>query len=65
MVAGGVEAEFSAHRLTEKVMIGDVNKCKCCLILKREIKEIQEELSSAKLIITLSQIEVSKSDYVG
>ena len=45
MAAHPVEAEFSGHHLTEKVMISDVNECKCCLILKREIKEIQEELS--------------------
>ena len=50
MAAGRVEAEFSAHHLTEKVMISDVNECKCYLILEREIKEIQAELSS---VITL------------
>ena len=65
MMASGVEGEFSAHCLTEKVMISDVNECKCRLILKREIKEIQEELISAKLIITLLQTEVSKNEHVG
>ena len=63
MAAGGVEAEFSAHRLTEKIMISDVNECKYCLILKTEIKEIQEELISAKLIIILLQTEVSKNKH--
>ena len=63
MAAGRVEAEFSAHHLTEKVMISDVNECKYCLILKTEIKEIEEELNSAKLIIILLQTEVSKNKH--
>jgi thioredoxin-related protein len=46
-------------------MISGVNECKCCLNLKRELKEIQEELISAKLIIKLLQTEDSANEHVG
>ena len=38
---------------------------KCCLNLKRELKEIQEKLSSAKLIIKLLQTEGNTNEHVG
>ena len=46
-------------------MISGVNECKCCLNLERELKEIQEELRSAKLIIKLLQTEGDANEHVG
>jgi len=43
--------------LADKIIISGVSECKCCLNLKRELKEIQEELISAKLNIELLQTE--------
>jgi hypothetical protein len=60
-----VEVDFSAQRLADKIIISGVSECKCCLNLKREIKEIQEGLSSAKLIIKLLQTEGSANEHVG
>jgi hypothetical protein len=60
-----VEVDFSAQCLADKVIISGVSECKCCLNLKRELKEVQEELSSAKLIIELLQTEGSANDHVG
>jgi hypothetical protein len=59
MVDGRVEVDFNPQCRTVKMMISGVNECKCCLNLKRELKEIQEELSAAKLIIKLLQTEDS------
>jgi hypothetical protein len=65
MADGGREVDFSAQCLADKIIISGVSECKCCLNLKRELKEIQEELSSAKLIIELLQIEGSANERVG
>ena len=65
MANGGMEFDFSALCLAEKIIISGVSECKCCFNLKRELKEIQEELSSDKLIIELSQTEGSAKDRVG
>jgi hypothetical protein len=46
-------------------MISDVNESKCYSSVKRGLIEIQEELSSPKLIITVLQTEVSKNEHVG
>jgi len=53
MTDGEVEVDFNAQCLADKITISGVSECKCSLHLKREIEEIQEELSSAKLIIEL------------
>jgi len=55
MAYGQVEVVFKAQCLADKIKISGVSECKCCLNLKRELKEIQEEPSSAKLIIELVQ----------
>jgi hypothetical protein len=53
MADSRVEVDFSAQCLADKVIISSVSECKCCLNLKRELNEVQEELSSAKLIMEL------------
>ena len=60
-----MEVDFSAQCLVEKIIITGVSECKCCLNLKRELKEIQEELNSAKFIIELLQTEGSTKECVG
>jgi len=66
MADGQVEVDFSAQCLTDKIIIiSGVSKCKCCLDMKRELKEIQEELRSAKLIIKLLQTEGNANEHVG
>jgi hypothetical protein len=65
MADGGMEVDFSAQCLADKVIISGVSECKCCLNLKRELKEIRGELSSAKLIIELLQTEGSANERVG
>ena len=65
MADGLMEVDFSAQWLADKIMISGVNECKCCLNLKRELKEIQEELSSSKLTIKLLQTEDSTNEHVG
>ena len=57
--------DFSAQCLADKIMISGVNECKCCLNLKKELKEIQQELSSAKLIIKLAQTEDGANENIG
>ena len=57
MAVGQVESNFSALCYDNKTRISDVSKCKCCINLKKELKELQDELSSAKLIIKLLQSE--------
>jgi hypothetical protein len=42
-----------------------VSKCKCCINLERELKEVQDELSSAKLIIKLLQSESNSNECTG
>ena len=64
MADGQVEVDFSAQCLTDKIIISGVSECKCCLDTKRELKGIQEELSSAKLIIKLLQTEGNANEYV-
>jgi hypothetical protein len=61
-----VEVDFSAHCLMDKIiLISGVGEFKCCLNLKRELKEMQEKLSSAKLIIKLLQKKGSTNEHVG
>jgi len=57
MAVGQVESNFSAPCYDDKTRISDVSKCKCCINLKKELKELQDELRSAKLIIKLLQSE--------
>jgi len=64
MVDSQVEVDFSAQCLADKIISG-VTECKCCLNLKRELKEIQEEISSAKLIIDLLQKEGGAKEHEG
>ena len=42
-----------------------MSECKCCMNLKRELKEVQEELSSVKLIIDLLQKEDNAKEHKG
>jgi NADPH-dependent glutamate synthase beta subunit-like oxidoreductase len=65
MADGRVEVDFSAQCSADKIIVRGVNECTCCLNPKRELKEIQEELSSAKLIIKLLQTEGSTNEHVG
>jgi len=51
------EVDFNAQCSANKLIVSDVSECKCCLYLKQELKEMQEELSSTKLIIKLLQTE--------
>jgi hypothetical protein len=60
-----VEVDFNAQCLADKITISSVSECKCCLNLKRELKEIQEELSSAKIIIELLQKEDGAKEHKG
>ena len=60
-----VEVDFNAQCLADKITIIGVSESKCCLNLKRELKEIQEELSSAKLIIELLQKEDGAKEHKG
>jgi hypothetical protein len=48
-----------------KTQVAPDLECKCCSKLKRELIEIQEELSSATLIIELLQTEGSTKERVG
>ena len=52
-----VESDFSALCFDNKLRISGVNECKCCINMKKELKELQDELSSAKLIIKLLHSE--------
>ena len=65
MADGQVEVDFSAQFLTDKIIISGTSECTCCLDMKRELKEIQEELSSAKLIIKLLHTEGNANEHVG
>ena len=57
MAAGKDEGEFSALFFGDKTRLRDVSECKFCINLGKELKELREELSSAKLIINLLQSE--------
>ena len=65
MADSRVEVDFNVQCLADKIIINGVSECKCCLNLKRELKEIQEELSSAKLIIELLQKEDGAKEHKG
>jgi len=49
--------DFTAVCAENNIVVEDVIECKCCWYLKRELLELREELSSAKLIIQLLQME--------
>jgi len=57
MAAGKDERDFSALCFGEKTSLRDVSECKYCINMEKELKELQEALSSAKLIIKLLQSE--------
>jgi hypothetical protein len=57
MAAGQVESDFGALSFDHKTRISDVSECKCCINMKKELKVLQDELSSASLIIKLLQSE--------
>jgi hypothetical protein len=57
MADGRVESDFSAKRLDDKLITSGTSECQCCLNMRRNLKEMREELSSAKLIINLLQTE--------
>ena len=58
-----MEVDFNARCLADK--ISGVSECNCCLNLKRELKEIQEELGSAKLNTELLQREGGAKEHEG
>jgi hypothetical protein len=62
MAVGQVESDFSALCFDDKARISDVSECKCCINIKKELKELQDELSSAKLIIKLLQSESNPTE---
>jgi hypothetical protein len=53
MAAGQIESDFSVLCFNDKARISNVSECTCCINIKKELKELQDELSSAKLIIKL------------
>jgi hypothetical protein len=65
MADGQVEDDFIAHGFEDKRILSGGSECKCCLNLKRELKELQEELSSVKLIIELLQEENGEVEHKG
>ena len=62
MAAGKNESDFSALCFGEKTRLRDVSECKYCINMEKELKELQEELSSAKLIIKLLQSESNPTE---
>jgi hypothetical protein len=52
-----IESDFSALCFNDEARRSDVSECKCCINIKKELKELQDELSSAELIIKLLQSE--------
>ena len=41
MADSQVEVDLIAHGLEDKRILGSVSECKCCMNLKRELKEVQ------------------------
>jgi hypothetical protein len=56
MAVGQIESDFSALCFDDEAR-SDVSECKCCIKKKKKLKELQDELSSAKRIIKLLQSE--------
>jgi len=63
MADGQVEVNFIANGLEDKRILDEVSECKCCLNLKRELEELQEELSSVKLILEVLQKKDSAKEH--
>jgi hypothetical protein len=49
----------------DKTRISGVRECKCCLNMKKELKDLQDELTSAKLIIKPLQSESNSTQCAG
>jgi hypothetical protein len=62
MAVRQVESDFSALCLDDKTRIRDVSECKYCINVKKELKGLQDELISAKLIIKLLQSESNPTE---
>jgi hypothetical protein len=57
--------QFYCYGLEDKRILDGVSACKCCLNLKRELKEVQEELSSVKLNLEVLQKEDTEKEHKG
>ena len=57
MAAGKDESDSSALYFDNKPRLRDASECNYCTNMKKDLKELREELSSAKLIIKLLQSE--------
>ena len=57
MSVSHMECVFNTKCLDDKLITVDESECKCCLNMKRVVEEMQEELSSARLIIRLLQAD--------
>ena len=57
-----VQTAFRSRCFDEKVGLVNNSDCNLCLNLKREIQILNEELSSAKLIIKLLQTDGNSTD---
>jgi hypothetical protein len=62
MAAGKDERVFSALCFGEKTRLWDMSEFKYCINMEKELKELQEELSSAKLVIKLLQSESNPTE---
>ena len=65
MAVGRVQSGFRGLCSDDKTKISGVSECKYCINMKKELKELQDELSSAKLIIKLLQSESNSSECAG
>ena len=65
MAVGQVQSDFSALCFDNKSRMSGVNECKCCINMKKELQELQDELSSVKLIIKLLHSERNSSECAG
>ena len=65
MAACQVKSDFSGLCFDDKSRISGVIECKYCTNMKQELKELQYELSSAKLIIKLLHSESNSSECAG
>jgi len=62
MATSQVESDLSALCFGDKTRLRDVSECKYCINMEKELKELQDELSSAKLIIKPLQSESNPTE---
>jgi hypothetical protein len=65
MAADPVESALSALCFDDKTRINGVSECKCCINMGKELKELQDELRSAKVIIKILKSESYSSECAG